>query len=278
MSQNPYAQFGSPAGNAGAYGGDFEQFPTPSRTSALAIMALVFSLLCFIPGAGALAIIFGGAAILFISNSRGRLGGLGLAIAGVLIGLLTTVIWIIVVMMVVSGTRLMFDPVNGMMAAAEAKDFAKVRTYFSPTLDAAVTDEQIAEFVDAYRAEAGPFQEIPVSLTGIWRGYAQSGSALQNFNGNNMFPMPASFQNAQGFVVYGLPAGSAQPNPGQFLPPATNLGIILSPQKSVWLLDPTTFLPVDNSPGQSTAPATADPDADADSVDTDETTDDQSGG
>lgn len=230
-----------------------DQYPSPQRTSVLAILSLVFSLLCFIPFLGALGIIFGGAAILFISSSRGRLGGLGLAIAGVLIGLAMTVIWLFVLVGALSITKefngMIVAPTSKMMAALESGDYVTARQNFDTKLDTAVTDKQLAEFVAAYQADVGSFQSMPTSMMEFFASYGQVGPLMQNYNGgNNEFPMPATFSNGMAVVLAGMPQGSsAQQQPGGVMPRLINLGVLVGPGQEVWLLDPRTLKPVDNS-------------------------------
>lgn len=239
--------------------GGMDRFPTPQRTSVLAILSLVFSLLCILPGPGALAIIFGGAAILFISSSKGRLGGLGLAIAGVLIGLLTTVIWLFVFVGAASVMKdfggLFVQPTSKMMAALESGDYATARQNFDATLDTAVTDKQLAEFVAAYQADVGPFQSMPTSMWEFFAAYGQVGPLMQGYRGQNEFPMPATFGNGMAVILAGMPQGaSAQPQPGGVMPRLNNLGVLVAPGKEVWLLDPRTLKPVDHSAAGGDAP------------------------
>jgi hypothetical protein len=282
MTQNPYAQFGNPApaGAGGSIGaGGFDQFPAPQRTSAMAIMSLVLALLCFIPGAAPLAIIFGGAAILFISSSKGRLGGLGMAISGVLIGLFFTVCWLLVVIGALSVVKQFgagfTGPSSNMVTALEAGDYATARTYFDPSLDKAVTDQQLAEFVAAYQADVGSFQKMPESLWDYVTSFIDMGQTMQGYQGNrqNEIPIPTTFSNTMALVIIKIPQGSGQMQPGGMLPKITNLGVWNGSTSEVWLLDPSTFKPIDNSAAGAgaTAPGTdpantpdADPDADND--------------
>jgi hypothetical protein len=64
----------------------------PRRTSALAIWSLILGLssVCLCLFTGIPAMICGGLSVLNISNSKGRLGGMGMAIAGGLLGLFGT--------------------------------------------------------------------------------------------------------------------------------------------------------------------------------------------
>ncbi len=270
MTQNPYAQFGSPSfggpaggavGGGGGIGGDgFDPSPTPQRTSAMAIFSFILSLLCCLPGPGALAIIFGGAAILFISNSRGRLGGLGLAIAGVLIGLITTVLWLFIFVGAISMMSSIVAPTNQMMAALESGDYATARQNFAPTLDQAVTDQQLAEFVAAYQADVGSFNSIPSSMWEFFGGYMKVGGLLQNHKGGEEIPLPANFDKGMGIVMAGIPqGGAAQPSGGGLLPRLVNVGVLLPAGKEIWLLDPDTRVPADNSGTGGAPPSTAPP-------------------
>src|SRR5690349_14731093 len=78
--------------------GDAELALEPQRTSILAILALICALICIIPGMGLLAAILGISAAIGISGSRGRVGGMGLAIAGIVLGLLFSMIWVGIVL------------------------------------------------------------------------------------------------------------------------------------------------------------------------------------
>ncbi len=66
----------------------------PRRTSVMAILSLVCGLVCVVPGIGVLATIFGITSLVGINRSRGRVGGTGLAITGIVLGLLFSMIWI----------------------------------------------------------------------------------------------------------------------------------------------------------------------------------------
>jgi len=233
-------------------GGGMDRYPVPHRTSVLAIMALVFSLLCFIPGAGALAIIFGGAAIMFISGSKGRLGGLGMAISGVLLGLVSTVFWLFAIIAAASftsGFKTGFvAPTSNMMAALDKGDYAAARQNFDTTLDAAVTDKQLGEFVAAYKAEVGSFQSMPGTISEfVGAFFGDVGPLMQNYRGQNEMPMPATFDSRMAVILAGVPQGQAQIQTGGMLAKLTNLGVLVAPGKEVWLLDPRTLVPIDNS-------------------------------
>lgn len=249
MTQNPYAQFDRPEPGRYDDGGfDPGRYPSPMRTSILAICSLVLALLCFLP-LGPLAVICGGLAILFIANSRGRLGGLGLAIAGVLVGLFTSVFWMMMVVGAMSVQQqwgpAIVGPSDRMMRDLDAGDFAAARKNFSAFLDAAVTDEQLAEFVAAYKAEAGSYQSTPSTFLSWMGAIIELGPQMQGAQqSGDGFPLPATFDRGKGLVFIGQ---AGQPQPGSVLPPAENIGVLIPPRTEVWLLDPRTKQPVDHS-------------------------------
>src|SRR5262245_43405191 len=100
----------------------------PRRTSILAIISLILSLICIIPGFGLLGAIFGLAGLIGIMQSRGRVGGTGLAVAGMILGLLFSAVWIGVGLGMVKAGKFfqgqLMGPLNGAMTAIEAGDHA----------------------------------------------------------------------------------------------------------------------------------------------------------
>ena len=88
MSDNPYAGYPSERENGG-YG-----MEPPERMSAMAVLSLVCGIICCIPGLGIAAMIFGAAAMVAIGKSGGRLGGKMIAVIGMALGLLATIVWL----------------------------------------------------------------------------------------------------------------------------------------------------------------------------------------
>lgn len=253
MSQsppNPYAQ--RPTGY------DFEP-PVDSRTSVLAVIALVLALLCFIPGLGVLALLVGGVAVLLISGSGGRLRGMGIAATACVIGLITSVLWVLITVGMVGaaqqatkGLQPMLIPAQTALAAMEKGDFTAARATFSPALDAKVTDEEMQAFVNAYQAKLGSFQSGPQTLKeylGAWFSLgAQMGNSNVGPNAQNVLPIPARFSSDWAIIYFPLipgtkpppaPAGSGLPY-GNF--PVENLGIWTTDGTTIWLVAPPAQL------------------------------------
>lgn len=293
---NPYASFGKP-------GNDFET-PVATRTSILAVAALVLSLLCFVPGLGVLALMLGGAAILLISRSNGRLGGLGLAVTGCIIGLVTSVIWVLMTIGAVSAMQSlnstmapMLAPARTALTAIEQNDYGTARTQFTPTLAATVTDEQIKDFHQQYQAELGNFKSSPNSVADFVRGFisfggqmGQNQAQMQQNQGQNLVPIPVEFDKGWALVFVQFTPNSntntptsgttQQPGSSSFVVHIANLGIATTTGKEFWLIPKASAITPSTPATPSTLPAPASPaapsapnDADGDGTDDDQPAD-----
>lgn len=229
MSQNPYAQ-------------SADLIPPPeSRSSVLAILSLVCSLICLIPGLGLLGAILGIAALFSISRSQGAVRGNGMAVTGIIVGLLVSVIWIGIG---IAGAqfnavfgRQFVAPVATLVQAMDRADYATARKSFEPALDAAVTDEQIAAFTTAYQAELGSYKGSPQSFGEMIRAYMQVGPAMQNAQGPNQIPVPIEFTKGMSVVLIEINPQQGQPPPGgTWIPRATNIGVLTPAGKQIWLV------------------------------------------
>lgn len=238
MSQNPYADPGA------------DVFPEAERTSVMAILSLVCSIICCIPGLGLLGTVLGVFALIGIGGSRGRVGGKGLAIAGIILGMLVTVIWI---GLVIGGSRA-FGAYQGLvgpiMTNIEARDYDAARASFDPTLST-VDDAALDAFRAAYQAELGSYQRTPDG----WIEYIQLftnpdvGPNMQKFQGrNDIIPNPMIFDQGPALVIFQIdPANQSGPQP-QF----NDVGVILSSGTEIRLTDFAGELsPPDASPDAS---------------------------
>ena len=154
MSQNPYAQH-DPMSGEGAV-------DAPERTSLLAILSLVCSLLCCLSPVGVLLGIF---ALIGIGASGGRVKGQGIAVAGLLIGLIFSVLLgFVIVGATQMGTMfgtLAFKPVGDFMTAVESGDNDAARAGLVPPLDS-MSDGELEAFRAALdRTVEGPGPALP---------------------------------------------------------------------------------------------------------------------
>ncbi|MBL9031222.1 MAG: hypothetical protein JNM80_05895 [Phycisphaerae bacterium] len=192
MSRNPYAH----------------PEPEPivhARVSALAVSSIVFSLLCCIPGFGLIGAILGGAGIVRISGSRGRLSGRTLAFFGLVLGLLGTVLWLALAIGAQrAGNAYMREVVQPALAATravEAKDFSPVRQLLDPKVAETLTDQDIAAFRDALLAEAGAIKGMPSKLNFEQIFNQPKGRTTPSGNAVIALPLPVEFDKSQGMII-----------------------------------------------------------------------------
>lgn len=150
-----------PVGTSSAWG-DTAPFESPPRTSVLAASALVLALLGCLPGAGLLAVVLGVVALWRIRLADGRLGGRTLALAGVGLGALFTLLWTGVGVGAVRGyaslKRGLLDPVADVLAALEAGRWDQVRPLLHP--ERTVSEAELEAFRDRVRATFGRFRGL----------------------------------------------------------------------------------------------------------------------
>lgn len=242
MSQSPYSNLSMDELDAG-----------PTRNSVLAIIALVLGivsiipLFCLFPGSGALAVIFGGAAILMISRERGRLGGTGMAATGIVLGILVTVVQITVVIginsfMGVYNSQIV-GPVDEALEAVDQGDFSTARKLLTPEADAATTDQQFAEFAAAYKASVGSYRGSPDSVINVFQLWVEVGRSMQALRAgaSDIFPFPANFAKRPAIVIVVFDPSRMQKQqnsgPANFAFPTRNLGILTVDGEAMWLND-----------------------------------------
>ena len=254
MSQNPYSQFGSPGTQQ--YGGDFID-PTPKRTSVMAIIGLVISIVgcvaCIVPGPGAIAAIVGGLGVFFIARSSGRLTGMGLAITAIVLGLFQSVACIALLtglaQVNAQAGKAFFVPVGQMMGAIERGDTAGARVLLTTEASAAISDDMIKDFAKRYQATTGAFQKTPEN---VWetltmmielgksakaqkKSRGGRGPIIQPHGGEPQFPIPARFANGSAFVMVEMdPVAMGQQGQKKSL---LNVGVVTLDGTEIWLLD-----------------------------------------
>lgn len=227
-----------------------EEVFTPQRMSVMAILSLVFGILC-VPGFGVLGLIFGAAALFAIHGSRGRLGGTGVAVAGLIVSIIACAAWIVVGVAAMQVKTLFeqkaLEPVATAAAAIEKGDMAGARALFTAEANAAITDEQIAAFRTAYQAQLGSFKSMPRGVVDLLMAYGQLGQAMQAFQGRqHMVPLPAEYDQGMAIFVVQVPSSFDTGQRGQSTPggiPARNFGVITVDGKEIWLVDPNAPLP-----------------------------------
>ncbi|MBY0309320.1 MAG: DUF4190 domain-containing protein [Phycisphaerales bacterium] len=262
MSQNPYATYGEP------------DLGTQARTSVLAILSLVCSLICCIPGLGALAAVLGGVALIRISGSNGRRSGVGLAIAGIIIGLVVTVIWGAVAVgavTVLDKAGRLFTPIIQTVASDDA---SRMRAAVSPALAAAATDDDWKRFRAAISSELGDVNPTGTNAVQLIKQYSEVGRLMQGKQGStNAFPIPLIGDKGKGILMVHLPRNThvSTPGPngpgspaGEVLAMAINFSVLLPSGKEEYLVPPdrAPLAPQNNPAPKQLPPAPEKPPAD----------------
>lgn len=242
MSQNPYAN-PYPQQYAQAYPPGYGG--TPARTSVMAVLSLVCSLICCIPGLSVLGVLFGGLALLGIAMSGGKVKGAGLAIAGLIIGIVLSVMWVLAVIGVVQLSGMFNHMVDPALKALEARDRDAVRSAFITGAHGSLDADRVEEFGALMEQEYGTYERMPdglgelISEFGTIFSDQAVGTATQaaqaKYGQNGVFPMPAKFDSGwQAVMIYMDSTGTGQ---NQGMPLLRDLGIIRSDGSLEWLVD-----------------------------------------
>jgi hypothetical protein len=213
MSQNPYESGGPEGGSQGAFADEFG-YAEPSRTSALAIVSLVTSFICCIPGLGVVAMLLGIISLITIGSSHGRVTGRGAALAGIIIGLAVSAIQGAIGFGVLQGatfyTKQMQPAAFSFFESAGAGDYGAARQLLHSDAEQSVSDEDITRFYDTTQRLCG---ELAATQGG--RGLSDEfgflmeafAAARQNFNNQqvnvdpSIAPVPVAIETDQGPVL-----------------------------------------------------------------------------
>ncbi len=182
-------------------------YPESERTSLAAILGFIFSLggCCF--GLTALLglplSIF---ALLTIGRSNGRIGGRGLAIAGLVLGLLNIAAWGSCLgsgfALVGQVEKTVFRPMDTFFASLESGDFDTARSVLAPPARLA-TDDELRAFHAAYSASLGDFVRRPVGLGEYAATFPDFGPFQSVISGRqNAVPILAEFQSGKNMIVW----------------------------------------------------------------------------
>jgi len=225
MSQNPYASEGESFGGQ-PYQADFDE---PTRTSVLAILSLVCSLICCIPALPLLGIVFGAISLATISGSQGRVTGRGAALAGIIIGLAVSVLQGAIFAGAATGVNFyrneMAPAGYAFFENLDAGDVSEARKSLTPGADQALSDEQLRTFFETTERLCGDVapqqggRTFWLDLQFIGAAFQASQEQLENQQGpqvgDDVAPVPIAIESDAGAIlVYAFLAPDDQPPPG----------------------------------------------------------------
>jgi hypothetical protein len=209
------------------------------RVSALAVSSLVFGLLCCIPVSGLIGTILGGAGLVRISKSDGRLSGRGLAFTGLILGLLGTMFWIGLGAATIYGFKEAQKYAQPIMSISQG-DFAGARQRLSPATAKALTDERAKAFADEVKDALGAPQRMPRGIFEWISNYGEIGQLAQHVQSNapnrtSPVPLPVHFEKGLAAIGVYLDEDASIPGGG---PAIKNISIHTKDGKTIWLIPP----------------------------------------
>ncbi len=203
MSDNPYASYPNER--------KYDEFDSePQRMSWLAVLSMIFAVICCIPGFGLIAAILGIGALVAIRGSGGRLGGRALAIVGALLGFLATIAWLVLLIGVASGWRIYTEQIIGgtgeILEAMQDDDVGEFREHLFESASAELSDEDIRAFFAAVEHEYGDYIQAPQTLGEMLEafGEAYGGAGVRGGNaggGQQEPPIPVPVEFTLGKTV-----------------------------------------------------------------------------
>ena len=228
MSRNPYAH-PEP---------EVDELPAAHRVSALAVSSLVASLLCC-PPMGLIGAVLGVAALPGIARSGGQLGGRSLALAGIVAGLITTMLWGGLVVGMGLGLRTL-DQYGLAIQAMQKSDYLTAQAALEVPSNATFPEEQIDAFAERVTAEWGMLQGFPQGVGAYGKAYWSIDFGLsavglaENKGISNPMPVPARFDKGVTTVILVFGDG---PMPGSSQPRLAELGVQAGDGSMIWLSD-----------------------------------------
>ncbi|MFG0251637.1 MAG: DUF4190 domain-containing protein [Phycisphaerales bacterium JB038] len=246
MIENPY-EFEPPS--SGGAVGDWGETPPPPPgramepmrrgTSGLAIASLICSLLLCLPFLGpVLGLGLGITALARISASGGRLGGRGLALAGVVIGAILLLAEGCLGLMTWMATDMAFEQTGQTIRVIEAGDLGASKRAFAAGERDKITEASLAEFREALQAEFGTFRGC--SLDWSMQAAMRGGYASPPPPGSQQIDLPVKLEFSKG-TAYALVRQQADQQGGRF----RTLHIVVYPDAGEPLLFPPREIPSD---------------------------------
>jgi len=196
---------------------DVKLYQEPDRTSIMAIFSLVFGIGgCCLAITSIPAILLGVFGLFGISRSKGRVGGTGLGIAGILIGIISLALWIGLLLggggMIKTFLNQLGGTVETALLEVQADNFDAARLELTGPLTN-TTDAELIAFRESYRSTLGDLVSKPDGLGDWWAGYAAVIELFEPYSGQQGYmPMPMHFDSGWALVIYVMDTQSTNGN------------------------------------------------------------------
>lgn len=179
-----------------------------------------------------------------IGRSGGALRGRGIAISGIVLGLIASVFWVIAAVSAVQVSRIystqFSEPIAGIISDAEAGNAEGVLAALTPESAASVTPENVRRWVETYQAETGAFSAVPESLWDMIKLSLDIGPSMQRFKmGEAVAPLPARFAEGPAVIIVRFEKANPTAGPGGF-PLLQDIGVMTVRGEEFWLVDGST--------------------------------------
>lgn len=203
-----------------AYGNpDVQLYQEPERTSIMAILSLVLSLLgCCVIVTAPIGVLLGIFGLIGSGRSNGRVGGKGLAIGGIIVGVLAMAIWIGIIFgfggMMNMAIKQFGSTTESILTDIQSGDYDSARSHMGAPGNT-TSDEDLLAFYAAYKADLGAYVSMPSGFGEMINGYMALGQQIQPYqNRPGYVPMPAQFDTGWVLVLYVMdPSGQGPVGP-----------------------------------------------------------------
>lgn len=206
----------------------------------------MFALPCFIPGVGFIAALLAVFALVGIASSKGRVGGTGLAIAALVLGLISTAFWGAIGYGAWQVTNQFSSfataPAANLLAAVGKGDHAAARAGVVDYTAALLTDEQLAKVKKELDEKLGAYQSSPKGLIELFGAYGEIAHLMKQppQNSEPEIPIPLRFEKGAALVMIAIDP-EKQPKGNKDISkilPIRNLKVVTSDGTEIYLVDP----------------------------------------
>jgi len=215
----------------------------PTRTSLLAILSLVAAIIC-VPPLGLVAVLLAVFALIGIGKSEGKVGGKGIAIAGLVIGLLVSLIQVAIGIGIFQANAAvesgLLAPTADVMQGIESGDLQAVRAGLIPASSSVLTEEHVASFRDFYQSEYGSFKSTPQGMLEWIMAAAEMGEKMNQAQSGaqNIVPLVVEFDSGNAILILEMSTAGGGGGTTGSMAPIRNFGVIDSNGQWVWLIPP----------------------------------------